>query len=233
VEGVSVVLFERGIGMVTKVSKKVREALLNSTNLEEYRAAGGNESSAVNQRIVGDLVHREVVCCISSTVSALLKVASECHSEDFDYDELLNLCERRADNSERIDEIVERLEEIDDEVSDLRDEIDGDEGVTKRRVAQIEKEVVALEFEQSKLEDEKQELEDDQENPSEVYEHWAVSNFFARRLAEHGEVTGDLLDFKVWGRCCTGQAILLDYVVCAIAAEMQILEGQRNDWSKQ
>jgi hypothetical protein len=91
VEDVSVVLFERGIGMVTKakVSKKVREALLNSTNLEEYRAAGGNESSSVNQRIVGDLVHREVVCCISSTVSALLKVASECRSEDFDYDDFV------------------------------------------------------------------------------------------------------------------------------------------------
>ena len=94
--------------MVTKVSKKVQEALLNSTNLEEYRAAGGNESSAVNQRVVGDLVHREVICCISSTVSALLKVASECHSEDFSYDDMLNLCERRADNSERIDEIMER-----------------------------------------------------------------------------------------------------------------------------
>lgn len=216
----------------TKVSKKVREALLNSTNLEEYRAAGGNESSSVNQRVIGDLVHREVVCCISCTVSALLKVASECHCEDFDYDELLQLCERRADNSERIDEIQERLDEIDSEKSDLEGERDDDE-TPEKRVHAVEELLESLQAEQMQLEDEKQELEDEQENPSEVYEHWNVSKFFARKLAEHGEVTGDLLDFTVWGRCCTGQAILLDYVVCAIAAEMQILEGQRNDWSKQ
>jgi hypothetical protein len=204
--------------MVTKVSKKVREALLNSTNLEEYCAAGGNESSAVNQRVVGDLVRREVVCCISSTVSALLKVASECHSKDFDYDEMLNLCQRRADNSERIGEIIERLGEVEDEELDAEDDAET---------------LTTLAVEKSKLEDEKQELEVEQDEPSEVYEHWNVSRYFARKLAEKGEVTGDLLDFKVWGRCCTGQAILLDYVVCAIAAEMQILEGQRNDWSKQ
>lgn len=202
----------------TRVSKKARESLLNSSNLEEYRAAGGNESSAVNQRIIGDLVHREVVCCVSCTVSALMKVASEHRCEGFDYDDLLNLCERLADNSERIDEITERLGEIEDE------ELDAGEGDSDR--------LGALAAEKSRLEDEKQELEDEQENPSEVYEHWAVSKFFARRLAEHGEVTGDLLDFTVWGRCCTGQAILLDHVVCAIAAEMQILEGQQNDWSK-
>ena len=218
--------------MVTKVSKKVQEALLNSTNLEEYRAAGGNESSAVNQRVVGDLVHREVICCISSTVSALLKVASECHSEDFSYDDMLNLCERRADNSERIDEIMERLDEIDSEIADAEKERDG-EKTPVRRVRIAEKMLKELESEKSKLEDEKQELEVEQDEPSEVYEHWNVSRYFARKLAEHGEVTGDLLDFIVWGRCCTGQAVLLDYVVCVIAAEMQILEGQRNDWSKQ
>jgi len=218
--------------MVTKVSKKVQEALLNSTNLEEYRAAGGNESSAVNQRVVGDLVHREVICCISSTVSALLKVASECHSEDFSYDDMLNLCERRADNSERIDEIMERLDEIDSEIADAEKERDG-EKTPVRRVRIAEKMLKELESEKSKLEDEKQELEVEQDEPSEVYEHWNVSRYFARKLAEHGEVTGDLLDFTVWGRCCTGQAVLLDYVVCVIAAEMQILEGQRNDWSKQ
>lgn len=214
-----------------KVSKKVREALLNSANLGEYHEAGGDCHSCVNQRIVGDLVHREVVCCISCMVSALLKVASDCRSEDFDYDELLQLCERRADNSERIGEIDERLNEIESELEALEDE--KSLAVTKKGASQLGKKIDVLAAERSKLEDEKQELEDEQDEPSEVYEHWNVSKFFARKLAEKGEVTGDLLDFTVWGRCCTGQAILLDHVVCAIAAEMQILEGQRNDWSKQ
>ena len=37
---------------------------------------------------------------------------------------------------------------------------------------------------------------------------------------------------NVWGRGSTGQAILLDWVVAQIAIEMEILEGQANDWSK-
>ena len=37
---------------------------------------------------------------------------------------------------------------------------------------------------------------------------------------------------NVWGRGCSGQSILLDWVVGKIAEEMGILEGMEHDWSK-
>ena len=53
----------------------------------------------------------------------------------------------------------------------------------------------------------------------EIYEHWVVSDWFARKLAERGEITGDVAGLTVWGRCCTGQSISMDSVVQDIAAE--------------
>jgi len=67
----------------------------------------------------------------------------------------------------------------------------------------------------------------------EIYEYWAVSSWFGRKLAEKGEAVADVLDFTVWGRCTTGQAILLDGVVCSIAEDMEILEGQKYSWAEE
>jgi len=50
----------------------------------------------------------------------------------------------------------------------------------------------------------------------EVFEHWIISPWLAQRLCERGELVAKVWDFWVWGRQCTGQAILLDSVVCDI-----------------
>lgn len=55
---------------------------------------------------------------------------------------------------------------------------------------------------------------------SDVYEHWIVSNWLASKLAERGEVTGEVCGMTIWGRCCTGQSISLDHVIQQIAAEL-------------
>jgi hypothetical protein len=55
----------------------------------------------------------------------------------------------------------------------------------------------------------------------EIYEHWIVSDWLARRLEERGEVIErDFYGLTLWGRACTGQAILLDDVICAIYDEL-------------
>lgn len=72
--------------------------------------------------------------------------------------------------------------------------------------------------------------DDARDNAQEVLEHWIVTPWAARRLAELGEATGELFDFHIWGRTCSGQAILLDGVWGSLAASMEILEGQRNEW---
>ena len=66
----------------------------------------------------------------------------------------------------------------------------------------------------------------------EVYEHWIVTDYFARKLKEQGETVGEVCGLTIWGRCATGQAISMDGVITRIARDMEILEGQRYDWSK-
>lgn len=53
----------------------------------------------------------------------------------------------------------------------------------------------------------------------EIYEHWIVSDYLAGRLEERGERIGKLDNLTVWGRGCTGQAILLDGVIQDIVKE--------------
>lgn len=63
-------------------------------------------------------------------------------------------------------------------------------------------------------------IDTDSDRP-EVYEHWIVTDWLARKLAEHGEtVCMDLMGLTVWGRCCTGQGIALDGVISEIHREL-------------
>lgn len=55
---------------------------------------------------------------------------------------------------------------------------------------------------------------------NEVYEHWVVSDWLAKKLGERGEVVGEFAGLTVWGRCCSGQSISMDWVVQDIAKGM-------------
>ena len=55
----------------------------------------------------------------------------------------------------------------------------------------------------------------------EAYEHWLISDWLADKLAAHGEmVSKDIHGLTVWGRCTTGQSILLDEVIKDIYNEL-------------
>ena len=48
----------------------------------------------------------------------------------------------------------------------------------------------------------------------EIFEWWAVSNYLGQKLQERGElVHDDFFGLTIWGRCTTGQAIMLDSVI--------------------
>lgn len=64
----------------------------------------------------------------------------------------------------------------------------------------------------------------------EIYEHWIVSEYLSEKLKAHGETVAEFKGLTIWGRGCTGQAILLDSVISEICSEMEILDGQKNDW---
>lgn len=55
----------------------------------------------------------------------------------------------------------------------------------------------------------------------EVYEHWIVSDWLADKLEAHGEkVDRDFAGLTVWARTTTGQAIAMDSVIERIHAEL-------------
>jgi len=65
----------------------------------------------------------------------------------------------------------------------------------------------------------------------EIYEHWIVYDSLAEKLKEKGEVVKQILGLNIWGRTTTGQALNMDSVIFEIAKDMEILKGQKNDWS--
>lgn len=54
---------------------------------------------------------------------------------------------------------------------------------------------------------------------SEVYEHWIVSDWLARKLKARGYCVGEVCGLTIWGRQCTGQSMCLDHVIQQIALE--------------
>jgi len=67
--------------------------------------------------------------------------------------------------------------------------------------------------------------------PKEILEWWLVDEWFYNRLRDLGEAVWTNGEIYLWGRTTSGQAISLDGVISSIALEMEILGGQKNDWS--
>ena len=68
-------------------------------------------------------------------------------------------------------------------------------------------------------EEEIEEIRNSGEDMNEVYEHWLVSDWLLDRLKEENEPILET-DFETWwGRCTTGQSIVLDHVIQKIAYE--------------
>lgn len=64
----------------------------------------------------------------------------------------------------------------------------------------------------------------------EVFEWYFVNEMLADDLEKRNEVIVRHFNSPLWGRQGTGQAILLDSVISEIATDMEILEGQVNEW---
>jgi len=160
-----------------------------------------DNNSNVNQRIKGKFVEREVLACFSYEMEAVLKANQEIGDGLPSYEDIVNLCEYQCPNC-----------------------------------GHGEKELV--EFEQTGEDDykfkcpscEKTFEDEPKSEPQEVYEWWIVTEWLAEKLSERGEPTLEWGNNHYWGRTCTGQAILLDGVISSICREMEILEGQANEW---
>ena len=167
-----------------------------------------NFNSTANQNIKRKFVEREVFCCLTDMVEDLISAEKIDIYEHIDYYGTLP-------NGDQYTEL-----ERDEKVEELQAEIDNLHNVKDaERIEELEAKI--------------NELEDmDFDELPEVYEWWGVSKWLAEKLKEQGEVIIDDYLCDIWGRQTTGQAILLDSVISRICNDMEILEGQSNDWSK-
>lgn len=76
-----------------------------------------------------------------------------------------------------------------------------------------------------------QENEQLESQPREIFEWWIVTEYLYNKLKAQGQPVLEWGNNCYWGRCTSGQAILLDHVISVICEEMEILDGQKYSWS--
>ena len=163
-------------------------------------------NSSENQSIKSDFVNREVYCCASSLIYQL--------REDGHYtDEIMEFSLK--------DEL--REEDLKDEIREYyKKELK--EYLKDRFTEETSLEVLDTE----ELKDLADDLNIDIDNfiePEEALEHWIISDWLADKLEAYGElITKDFLGLTIWGRTCSGQAIMLDYVISQICNDLDMLK---------
>lgn len=166
--------------------------------------------SADYQRAVSEFVNREVIYCVSYMIDELQK--DEKYSTQILDDIMSALDDWEEPALEHIraakkDELIEML----DANNASYDETDDENNLRDALIADVS--------------DWQDFCRDNNIDPyqREIYEYWIVSPWLARKLEERGEpILRDFLGITtIWGRCCTGQAILLDSVICSIYDKTQ------------
>lgn len=192
-----------------------------------------NGNSSVNQGIKEKFVDREIHCNVGTLVEACLKIEDGPFSLD-DVQNLYTYPEWRpgvkvlgesiyfggGSEKDKEDFLESTFVRMRDESGELLGADQISEETHENNIATI-----------TEYEVDFYAATDDQE-PQEVYEWWAVSKWLFDKLSECNQPVLDAGSCYVWGRCTTGQAILLDVVITNICADMGILDGQENSWTK-
>lgn len=205
--------------------------------------------SAKNQRIIDMLVNREVYCCMTSEVEYMISRIpfndDNNPFEESDYDQMMVPYCPECESSYGFEELT--VAELKDDAfatgEGLNEETDELEDGFLCPVCEHWHKTIA-EARKCCGEDatvyrcqncDKVISEDEHENldtkPEEIYEWWAVTNWFGEKLKEQGCVVIEAWGKSYWGRCTTGQSISLDGCIVNIAKSMQILDGMENEWS--
>ncbi len=156
-------------------------------------------------RTAQEIVNAEVYCCMSSMVSMLASAYDDCANKD-----LNSLCEQAGDLAAPIDNWEEAALE------------------NGWRIYKGEYYKPGIRLSTSKLASmgggtaqQVCEFENLAPLQREVFEHWAISDWFADKLIAAGEkVDKDFAGLCVWARTTTGQAIYADSVTERIAADI-------------
>lgn len=180
----------------------------------------GTYNSVRNQKIKEAFVNREIHANLNILVEYVLGSGFENRDAPFTIDEVENLyCYQDEDGNQysesqkesQVETWKEQVEQLEDQLSE-----DEDNGQLQGQIDALNEQIGSLENTGSEIRD--------------VYEWWLVSDWLAEKLKSHGEVMVSDGWNQYWGRCTTGQAILLDYVISKICEDMEILEGQQYEW---
>lgn len=159
------------------------------------------------QRIATDMVRREVYYCVSSLVATLVQ----------SYNTDLHETRDMADLVERAFELASPVPDYEEAAIQAGWVRAADTGYWCRESESHDAPVDREEYATAEGLCREHEIEP---YDREVYEHWLVSGWLGKKLAEKGEkVDTDFAGMVVWARTCTGQAIALDSVIEAIAVE--------------
>jgi hypothetical protein len=177
-------------------------------------------NSIKNQEIKGQFVSKHVYAGVTSLIEFILKVSFEYQDAPFSHDELnsQSFYEDSNGNCYSNDEKIIQLEIWKEQLEELEIQLAEDQNNLE------------LISEKDILDNQIESLEEAQEQYMEIYEWWIVSAYLAGKLEQyHQTVLSDGVN-HYWGRCTTGQSILLDYVFGRICDDMEILENQKNAW---
>jgi hypothetical protein len=183
------------------------------------------EIEAANQRICSDLVAREVVQCVSYMISELCEIQEHLDAET--QDSLLNLAYRQDFEQGAFNEGWIAASEA-GAFSLARAKHAGLEGADFIKMEDGK----AAEFQVCDDWQDLCNLEHIEPEEMDILEHWIVSDWLGRKLTEHGESVETVMGLTVWGRVTSGQSISMDGIISEIASDMEILHGQKFDWSK-
>jgi len=159
--------------------------------------------SKVNQDIKGKFVSREVYTCFSYEMEAVLRAGQEGKNKEYP-----------LPTYDDIDNLYEyKCPECG---SGYQEEEDA------KQCCATEEQLENEDFKNDSIE----------QDPQEIFEWWIVSNYLYEKLKKKGCPVLEWGNNHYWGRCTTGQAILLDGAISEICKDMEILEGQKYDWDK-
>ena len=199
-------------------------------------------NSSANQTIKGRFIGQHVYTCATGLVEYILSKGYEDRNAPFCLDDVENM----YTNTEKQVKYIIDEQSTEDFAAHIEDE-DGDtiwsidaEGAQKLTeaglVADFSDDQCVTDYLRSiKVISEYDTVvnadDDFETEPQEIYEYWIVSEYLYNKLKEYGQPVVTDGNLEIWGRTCSGQAILLDYVITKICANMEILEGQSNSWA--
>ena len=145
------------------------------------------------------------------------------HIEDLDRDDLVEALEAADITDDRDDGEIQDAENLmARQAADKGEAFDPDDYPTWTGVSDQDLRTHLLNHLNEEADGWKDFCDDNRIDPeiTEVFEHWAINDWFGRRLKERGETVVDFGNLDVWCRTTTGQAISMDYVIGEIYKDL-------------